>query len=117
MSEFKCDCHGREFKNRYSVATHKKWVNGILNSEQHRGESNGMWKGNEKIHKTSLHQWVRDNLQQPKLCEYCGVKESYDLANITGVYKRGFDNWKYLCRRCHMDSDNRIYNLKQYQKV
>lgn len=41
----------------------------------------------------------------------------FDLANVTGIYNRDFINWKYICRRCHMLSDGRMNNLKQYSGV
>ena len=34
----------------------------------------------------------------------------YDLAN-KGIYNRNFDNWEWLCRKCHMLSDGRLENL------
>ena len=73
------------------------------------GSKNPMWK--EHIQYESLHQWVRDNLPKPELCEDCRLKPPYDLANITGMYNRDFINWMYLCRKCHMLSDGRMKNL------
>lgn len=31
-----------------------------------------------------------------------------DLANITGIYNRDFRNWRYMCRKCHIEFDNII---------
>lgn len=75
------------------------------------GRKNHQWK--EIVHITSLHQWVRSHLPKPELCQICSIRPALDLANI-GVYDREFHNWKYMCRRCHMISDGRINNLKQY---
>lgn len=77
------------------------------------GNKNPMWKG-DKVGYHSLHIWIRCRLLKPELCEVCNIKPSIDLANVTGIYNRDFTNWKYLCRSCHMKSDGRINNLKQY---
>lgn len=70
-------------------------------------EKNGMWKGN-KVGIKSLHYWIRRRKPIPKLCEHCKKNKPYDLSNISGKYKRDLNDWKYLCRRCHMKSDNRL---------
>jgi len=75
-----------------------------------------MWKG-DKVKYAGLHVWVRRYKKQPKLCEHCNEKPSIDLANKDGIYNRDFNNWEYLCRKCHMIKDGRIKNLKQYKKV
>lgn len=83
-------------------------------SERMKNEGNPVWKG-DNVGNTGLHGWVNRNLKKPKLCQICKNESPYDLANVTGIYNREFINWKYLCRRCHMKSDGRINNLKQYQ--
>lgn len=75
-------------------------------------EKNPGWKGYEPIHYIALHRWVRRHLPKPTLCQMCEKVPPYDLANITGVYNRDFSNWQYICRRCHMLSDGRMYNLR-----
>ena len=76
------------------------------------GEKCPTWKG-DYVGINALHGWVRSRLSRPELCEICNIKPSYDLANITGIYNRDFENWKYLCRSCHIRSDGRINNLKK----
>ncbi len=78
-----------------------------------KGKNNPMWKGDQVGYK-SLHEWVRNHFPKPELCEICKVKPPIDLSNATGIYSREFINWKYLCRKCHMISDKRILNLKQF---
>jgi len=68
------------------------------------GEKHGNWKG-DKVGRGQLHVWLKKNLSQPPLCEFCNIKPSRDLANITGVYNREFTNWKYLCVSCHKKYD------------
>ncbi len=84
---------------------------------QNKGENNGQWKGDKVTIGSALHRWVRANLPQPELCQGCNKNKSYDLANKTGIYNRDFENWFYLCRRCHMLSDGRMNNLMYYNVV
>lgn len=71
------------------------------------GKHNSQWKG-DAVGNDSLHQWLRNHLPMPELCEDCKKVPPYDLANITGIYTRNFNNWKYLCRHCHMILDYRM---------
>lgn len=77
-------------------------------------EKNGMWKG-DSVTRRPLHQWIKRRLKRPELCQQCEkVPVVLDLANISGLYRRSLDDWIWLCRRCHMLSDGRHKNLKQY---
>ncbi len=73
-------------------------------------ENHPSWKG-DKVGYTSLHAWVRRHKPQVYLCENCNLKPSYDLANISGLYKRDFSDWEWLCRKCHMVEDGRLDKL------
>jgi hypothetical protein len=72
--------------------------------------SNGMknpnWKG-DNVGYSGVHKWVRQHKPKPDFCEECGIKPPYDLANISGEYKRDVTDYKWLCRKCHMDSEGR----------
>jgi len=78
------------------------------------GKLNPMWKGNN-VGYHALHSWVRRNLRKPLKCVKCKNKPPYDVANKSGKYKRNLKDWDWSCRKCHMESDNRIFNLKQYK--
>lgn len=68
-------------------------------------ENNPNWKGNSVGNK-GLHQWVRRNIGRPKICETCGTGgTNIQLANKTGIYDRNFENWFYLCPKCHINYD------------
>jgi hypothetical protein len=84
----------------------------ILRKTTMRGNHNGMWKGND-VGVVAVHDWVRRRKLKPKLCEHCKKKPPCDLANISQKYKRDINDFKWLCRRCHMKSDGRIKNLDQ----
>lgn len=73
------------------------------------GKNNSQWKGDD-VGITSLHQWIRDHKPKPKLCVKCKEKPPYDLSNISGEYKRDINDFEWLCRSCHMISDNRMNN-------
>jgi len=73
-------------------------------------EQHHQWKG-DKVSYEGLHQWVKRRKPKPDVCEICKQKESYDLANISGKYKRDTNDFQWLCRSCHMKLDGRINNL------
>jgi hypothetical protein len=73
-------------------------------------ELNPMWKGDE-VGYTALHNWIKSRKLMPKFCECCRQSKPYDLANISGEYKRDLDDWEWLCRRCHMVKDGRLVKL------
>jgi hypothetical protein len=75
-----------------------------------RGERASKWKG-EKVGYKGLHKWIRQNKPLLIMCENCGEQKSYDLANISGEYKRDINDFKWLCRSCHIKEDGRINNL------
>ncbi len=74
------------------------------------GNKNPMWKG-DKVGYIPLHQWIGNHKPKPKFCEICKKNKPYDLANISGEYKRDVNDFKWLCRSCHMKSDGRMENL------
>lgn len=75
-----------------------------------RGERNGLWKG-DTVGYDSLHQWIKNHKPKPEFCEDCGKVKPYDLANISGEYKRDIDDFEWLCRSCHMKKDGRLKKL------
>jgi len=102
---------GHHNKDKKFTEEHKRKIGNAV-----RGSNNGMWKG-DNVSYNKLHVWVKRYLPQPELCQNCNVVKPYDLANVTGIYSRDLENWKYLCRRCHMLSDGRMYdNLKQFKE-
>ncbi len=70
-------------------------------------ECRGKWKG-ENVGRTALHNWVRRRKSKPEFCDNCKKKKPFDLANISGKYKRDISDYLWLCRRCHMKSDGRL---------
>jgi len=80
-----------------------------------RGQEHYLWKG-DLVEKPALHARLRRNNKKPALCERCREKPPYDLANISGKYKCNINDFKWLCRKCHMEEDGRIGNLIKFNK-
>lgn len=81
-------------------------------------EKHGQWKGDD-VGISCLHSWIKRRKLKPELCENCHKNKPFDLANISGEYKRNVNDFKWVCRSCHMKEDGRtirvLNNLKQFQ--
>jgi len=102
---WQCRGCGEEFNFDKRKIGHKQLTN----------NKNPSWKGDD-VGYTNLHQWVRRRKSKPDFCESCGINKPHDLANISGEYKRDVNDFKWLCRSCHMKEDGRINNLKQFKE-
>ena len=80
-------------------------------SKSKMGMRNPNWVGDAITYKP-LHAWIRRRLPMPPRCNFCNENEPRDLANRTGIYNRDFTNWWFLCRKCHMELDSRIHQLR-----
>lgn len=69
-------------------------------------EQNPHWKG-DTVGYAGLHCWIRERKIKPTFCDGCSASPPRDLANISGQYKRDINDFEWLCRRCHMNSDGR----------
>ncbi|HUS99460.1 MAG TPA: hypothetical protein VMY59_03980 [Candidatus Thermoplasmatota archaeon] len=77
-----------------------------------RGSNHYNWK--EKPNYQALHKWIQRNKPKTFACENCGASETrLECANISGRYLRDISDYKWWCRKCHMESDGRFANLKQ----
>ena len=72
-----------------------------------RNENNPRWKGDD-VSYFALHIWLRKNKKPADRCEHCGKKTKLDCANISGKYRRDVNDYKWLCRSCHIKYDNRM---------
>jgi hypothetical protein len=98
---FWCKRHNVEY-----ISGKKCWVCKYKARFVKLGDRNPMWIG-DGVGIGALHMWINKNRPRPisGLCEICDINPLYDAACITGIYDRYFDNWKYLCRSCHVDFD------------
>jgi len=76
------------------------------------GNCNPMWKGDDAGYE-ALHGYIKRRLPKPELCDQCHESEPYDLANVSGEYKRDLPDWEWLCRKCHMIKDGRLEIVRQ----
>jgi len=84
-------------------------------SQSKMGPKNPQWKG-DNVSYRELHSWVQRYKIKPKLCENCKKVPPYDLANVSGKYKRDINDYEYLCRKCHMTKDGRLERLRLSRK-
>jgi hypothetical protein len=80
-----------------------------------KGNRNGQWKEGGCSYR-SLHEYIRNNKPKSLICEDCGEPKRLEIACIDNKYTRNVDDYRWLCRRCHMISDGRMLNLKQYNE-
>jgi hypothetical protein len=71
------------------------------------GENGYWWKGDE-VGYASLHEWIRKYKPKSDVCEHCGEKKKLQAANVSGKYLRDFDDWLWLCVKCHVAMDGTI---------
>ncbi len=96
------------------IAYYAKKCQSCACRESKLGAKNPRWIG-DLIKGVALHIWIRR--YKPRFpCEECGAP-AYDLANISGEYKRDINDYRWLCRRCHMQSDGRMNNLEKGRAV
>lgn len=82
------------------------------------------WKG-DNVGYSALHAWVKKWLprvtdRSGDKCEKCGAaqeRQPYDerlgrvgrtnieICNLSGEYRRNFDDWAWLCKSCHVKLD------------
>ena len=74
------------------------------------GSKNPNWVGN-KVGYQGVHGWVKRHKVKSLVCENCKSKPPYDLANISQKYLRDLNDFWWLCRKCHMESDGRLKKL------
>lgn len=71
------------------------------------GENNHSWAG-DKVGIVQVHKWIKKILDRPDRCSKCNKIGKVDLANRSNLYKRDVNDWDWLCRKCHMESDGRL---------
>ena len=111
----KCVCGKKREVRGANLRTGQSKSCGCSLSDSKMGAKNPQWKENP-LYRT-LHHWVRRNKPKVTKCENCKEKKKLEVANVSGKYKRDVNDYQWLCRSCHMKSDGRFKNLKQYQNA
>ena len=79
----KCEC-GNEVNviGFHLVSGHTKSCGCIKRYKgRNLASKNGMWKGKD-VGYSQLHNWVRNRLPKPQVCQKCKKNLPYDLANL-----------------------------------
>lgn len=76
------------------------------------GKNHYRWTG-DKVSYKGLHLWINKNKPKPLTCENCNQVKRLDAANVSGEYKRDINDFKWLCRKCHMIEDGRMEAFKK----
>lgn len=82
----------------------------------HSGKNNPQWVG-DKVGIVQVHTWMERELGRPDRCSKCGKIGKVDLANKSNKYKRDPNDWEWLCRKCHMESDGRMEKFLSYSNM
>ena len=110
-----CDCGGSTIQRTNTLRMGRVKSCGCLQRDIARGkmlnEGNPMWAG-DNVSLIALHEWVRERKPKPQVCECCKQNAPYELANISGKYKRDPSDYEWLCRKCHMIKDGRMERRK-----
>jgi len=122
--ESDCEC-SRHFRSPESVARTAAALKGRPKSPEHRAKLSEARKGmrlsaehREKISQglarripwdeksvPSKHVWARRYLIRAPGCETCGSDRFLEWASINHVYTQNREDWKWLCRSCHLSMD------------
>ena len=116
----KCKVCGKEYYYRKIVGGIRQHTGKYYCSKKCMGidmleHKNVNWK--ENVGYISLHEWIKKRKPKPNFCERCEKEVPYDLANISGKYKRDINDFEWLCRRCHMKDDGRMINLERGRRL
>lgn len=98
-----CEKCGEQFKVKWACRKQRF----CSKSCAHSGENNPSWVG-DGVGIVQVHAWMEKELGRPDKCSKCGKVGKVDLANKSGNYKRDKNDWEWLCRKCHMESDGRL---------
>lgn len=98
----------KEFGYNHTTVWRRLKKYGLIRSisQSNQGINNGQWKDNPKL--TTLHEWVFNHKEKRQNCENCNQNKRLDLANISQKYLRDINDYKWLCRSCHMKMDYKL---------
>jgi hypothetical protein len=110
----KCGC-GQTRLDRDNQGRLREYIKGHYNrdrklsektKEKLRGDKNYGWKADE-VGYGQIHDFVGIKRQKPEFCETCHKVLPYDLAFLLHPqrYTRNPDDYRWLCRSCHMILD------------
>lgn len=90
------------YGKRLSDETKKKIANKLS------GDKNHSWVG-DNVGYSGIHMWISRNRLKPDSCQFCGSSGCrIEWANVSREYKRDFEDWIALCKKCHVKYDDTI---------
>jgi hypothetical protein len=70
-----------------------------------KGSERYNWKGEDAGY-SSKHKWIVREYGRATKCEHCGKTGGLiDWANVSKQYQRSREDYKQLCRKCHIAFD------------
>lgn len=80
---------------------------------QEVGRGHYLWK--EDASYSSKHKWIAKHHKKIGVCENCLERKNTDWANISKEYKRDREDYKELCRKCHIAYDRK--KVAQFRSI
>lgn len=113
----KCKTCGKEkyFERNQLIRRPCKWCSVYCARQQ---QFPGEKPRKEKIVYSSIHSRIKRDWGKGKQCEHCKSQKNIDWANISGNYLLVREDWKTLCRKCHIafDKANGLLAYKNFIK-
>ena len=75
-----------------------------------RAEKSPNWKGG-KVSYNSLHHWLRKWMPKTGKCAHCKTTKKKLVVACKKKYTRNFNDYMWLCYRCHFIFDGLSRNL------
>jgi len=100
------ECYSKSGKLK-EFAKGSKLIRNNFNNKYHEGHV----KNESEVGYSALHEWVRNHKEKTGHCAICQREDSgiegrdFDLANISGDYKRDVNDYEWLCPWCHSTFD------------
>ncbi|MFW6130471.1 MAG: NUMOD3 domain-containing DNA-binding protein [Atribacterota bacterium] len=89
----------------------RKYCSRICFFKDKKGKPLGFKKEFEEIGITMKHKRMEKIKPKPDVCEICGKNKKLELSNNDHKYRINPNDWKWLCRKCHMLYDGRFEKL------
>ena len=99
--------HSEESKKKISESNKGKKLSEEIKgkiSKTKMGDKNPAWKG-DNVGLKAIHMWIAKHKPKPEICEICGEKKKLELSSKTHEYTRDLEEYRWLCRSCHMKYD------------
>lgn len=97
-----------------AIGLHNRFDRDYSTRKMPTGKNHHGWK-DDKVGYVALHDWVKKMLAMPLACGQCEEVRLLSLANISGLYTRDLNDWRWLCYSCHKKMD--LQNPKRAKEL